>query len=317
MASLRHRVLASVRDRLLPIPINRTTLNGLYGLNLRDEAATEAFLKTRAEPVDPVVSSRDVVINQIGSELYRPSSRAIRASSGASTRAISTSRSPPASRRAAMPTIAISWTGSRRCRSTATRRCSRTCSTMTGSTWHSGPISATCAASRSRHASSIRADRRVFRPPFRAIAVPQPAVPARNARPAPLPVRRRRQLPDPAVPYTRITEYKHLTGQVHGKTSISYEFPQAMAIPTIHTAARERGPLQALRRAGRAARRGHFVGASEHTATTTWTGGRPGAGDLPPHDACSRPDKERGGGLRPLIVLATDSREPSGMANTC
>jgi UDP-galactopyranose mutase len=32
--------------------------------------------------------------------------------------------------------------------------------------------------------------------------------------------------PDPSVPYTRITEYKHLTGQVHRQTSITYEFPQ-------------------------------------------------------------------------------------------
>ena len=33
------------------------------------------------------------------------------------------------------------------------------------------------------------------------------------------------------MPYTRITEYKHLTGQVHPKTSISYEFPQAEGDP--------------------------------------------------------------------------------------
>jgi hypothetical protein len=31
--------------------------------------------------------------------------------------------------------------------------------------------------------------------------------------------------PSEDVPYTRITEYKHLTGQTHRKTSISYEFP--------------------------------------------------------------------------------------------
>jgi UDP-galactopyranose mutase len=31
--------------------------------------------------------------------------------------------------------------------------------------------------------------------------------------------------PSEDVPYTRITEYKHLTGQQHSKTSISYEFP--------------------------------------------------------------------------------------------
>ena len=31
--------------------------------------------------------------------------------------------------------------------------------------------------------------------------------------------------------YTRITEYKHLTGQVHAKTSITYEFPSAEGDP--------------------------------------------------------------------------------------
>jgi UDP-galactopyranose mutase len=37
--------------------------------------------------------------------------------------------------------------------------------------------------------------------------------------------------PDPQVPYTRITEYKHLTGQVHPKTSITYEYPSAEGDP--------------------------------------------------------------------------------------
>jgi UDP-galactopyranose mutase len=37
--------------------------------------------------------------------------------------------------------------------------------------------------------------------------------------------------PDETVPYTRITEYKHLTGQVHRQTSISYEFPQSHGDP--------------------------------------------------------------------------------------
>ena len=31
--------------------------------------------------------------------------------------------------------------------------------------------------------------------------------------------------PDEATPYTRITEYKHLTGQQHGSTSLTYEYP--------------------------------------------------------------------------------------------
>ena len=33
------------------------------------------------------------------------------------------------------------------------------------------------------------------------------------------------------VPYTRISEYKHLTGQVHPKTSITYEYPSAEGDP--------------------------------------------------------------------------------------
>ena len=37
--------------------------------------------------------------------------------------------------------------------------------------------------------------------------------------------------PAPETPYTRITEYKHLTGQQAARTSISYEFPQAEGDP--------------------------------------------------------------------------------------
>ena len=33
------------------------------------------------------------------------------------------------------------------------------------------------------------------------------------------------------MPYTRITEYKHLTGQSHAKTSITYEYPSAEGDP--------------------------------------------------------------------------------------
>jgi UDP-galactopyranose mutase len=37
--------------------------------------------------------------------------------------------------------------------------------------------------------------------------------------------------PSADVPYTRVTEYKHLTGQKHAKTSITYEFPAAEGDP--------------------------------------------------------------------------------------
>ncbi|WP_395672734.1 NAD(P)-binding protein, partial [Phenylobacterium sp.] len=65
-----HRVLASVQDKLVPIPINRTTLNALYGLNLRTDEEAEAYLKSRAEPVEKIRTSEDVVVNQVGRELY-------------------------------------------------------------------------------------------------------------------------------------------------------------------------------------------------------------------------------------------------------
>jgi UDP-galactopyranose mutase len=37
--------------------------------------------------------------------------------------------------------------------------------------------------------------------------------------------------PSEDVPYTRVTEYKHLTGQTAAKTSITYEFPSAEGDP--------------------------------------------------------------------------------------
>ena len=37
--------------------------------------------------------------------------------------------------------------------------------------------------------------------------------------------------PSPDVPYTRVTEFKHLTGQTHAKTSLCYEFPSAEGDP--------------------------------------------------------------------------------------
>ena len=63
-----HRVLASVDGRLVPIPINRTTLNRLYGLSL-DEAGAGAWLERVREPRDPIRTSEDVVLNSVGRDL--------------------------------------------------------------------------------------------------------------------------------------------------------------------------------------------------------------------------------------------------------
>ncbi|MBY0338297.1 MAG: UDP-galactopyranose mutase [Acetobacteraceae bacterium] len=65
-----HRVLASVDGKLVPIPINRTTLNLLYGLSLQTDAEAEAFLESRAEPVAELRTSEDMVVSKVGRELY-------------------------------------------------------------------------------------------------------------------------------------------------------------------------------------------------------------------------------------------------------
>ncbi|ATY34339.1 UDP-galactopyranose mutase [Sphingomonas psychrotolerans] len=65
-----HRVLAEVDGKLVPMPINRNTLNLLYGLDLETEEEAAAFLASRAEPVEVVRTSADVVISAVGRELY-------------------------------------------------------------------------------------------------------------------------------------------------------------------------------------------------------------------------------------------------------
>ncbi len=65
-----HRVRAKVRDILVPIPINRTTLNELFGLNLSSDEEAAEYLASRAEPVEDIKTSEDVVINAVGRELY-------------------------------------------------------------------------------------------------------------------------------------------------------------------------------------------------------------------------------------------------------
>jgi len=65
-----HRVIASVDGKLVPLPINRTTLNELYGLDLRTEEEAERFYAERAEPVEHVRTSEDVVVAKVGRDLY-------------------------------------------------------------------------------------------------------------------------------------------------------------------------------------------------------------------------------------------------------
>jgi UDP-galactopyranose mutase len=64
-----HRVHGVVEGRHYPFPINRDTLNQLYGLDL-DEREAEAFFENVREPREHVLTSEDVVLNSVGRDLY-------------------------------------------------------------------------------------------------------------------------------------------------------------------------------------------------------------------------------------------------------
>ena len=64
-----HRVLAQVGQQLLPIPININTVNSLYGLTL-DETTIQAYFDQVREPRAVISNSEDVVINTVGRDLY-------------------------------------------------------------------------------------------------------------------------------------------------------------------------------------------------------------------------------------------------------
>jgi len=64
-----HKVLAHVDGQLVPIPINLDTINKLYGLSL-NSFQMEEFLAARAEKIEQVRTSEDVVVGKVGRELY-------------------------------------------------------------------------------------------------------------------------------------------------------------------------------------------------------------------------------------------------------
>lgn len=65
-----HRVKACVDGMLVPMPINLDTINQIFGLTL-SSFEVKAFLESLAEPRHPIRTSEDVVISKIGPELYK------------------------------------------------------------------------------------------------------------------------------------------------------------------------------------------------------------------------------------------------------
>lgn len=64
-----HRVRSVLDGVIYPFPVNRDTLNRLYGLELDEEGAAQ-FLESVREPRNPIATSEDVVLNSVGRDLY-------------------------------------------------------------------------------------------------------------------------------------------------------------------------------------------------------------------------------------------------------
>jgi UDP-galactopyranose mutase len=64
-----HRVQAWVDGQLLPIPINLDTVNRMYGLNLTS-FELDGFFEKVAEHRDAIRTSEDVIVSKVGRELY-------------------------------------------------------------------------------------------------------------------------------------------------------------------------------------------------------------------------------------------------------
>lgn len=64
-----HRVLAMVDGQLMPIPINTKTINAFFGVSLSNQEA-ETFLDGRRINMDEIKNSRDVIVSKVGTELY-------------------------------------------------------------------------------------------------------------------------------------------------------------------------------------------------------------------------------------------------------
>ncbi len=65
-----HKVLAKVDGRLVPIPVNITTVNMLFGLDLKSEAEMKQWLEDNRIPIENPKDGEEAVISKVGTELY-------------------------------------------------------------------------------------------------------------------------------------------------------------------------------------------------------------------------------------------------------
>jgi UDP-galactopyranose mutase len=225
-----HRVLAQVDGMLVPIPINLDTINRLYNLNL-DSEGMEAFLAARRETPERIETSEDVVVAAVGRELYEKFFQGYtRKQWGLDPSQLSkgvTARIPTRTNRddryftdsfQKMPADGY------------TRMFERMLD-QPGITLRLGEDWATV----KREGRFKRVvftgpvdeyfDFRFGRLPYRSLRFDHVTEDRDWAQPVAVV-----NYPQ-TEEYTRVTEYKHLTGQTHAKTSLSYEYPSDIGDP--------------------------------------------------------------------------------------
>jgi len=227
-----HRVLAQVGDKQVPIPINRTTLNSLYGLSLKDEAETAAFLAARAEPVAVVRSSEDVVVSAVGRELYETFFRGYtRKQWGIDPSELDKSVTARVPTRTSTDDRYFTDTHQMMPRDGYTA--------MFEKMLDHPNIDLALGVDFAEAKQRFVYDRIVYTGPvdeyfgFRFGKLPYRSLEFRHV------IEEREwaqsvavvNYPEEAVPHTRITEYKHLTGQTAARTSLTYEYPSDVGDP--------------------------------------------------------------------------------------
>ena len=229
-----HRVRASVRDKLVPIPINRTTLNELFGLDLQTDEEAADYLASRAEPVEDIQTSEDVVINAVGRELYElffqgytrkqwgldPSELDKQVTSRIPTRTNTDDRyfsdkfqAMPKHGYTAMFERMLDHPLIEKRLGTDFREIKEQAFELADHIVFTGPV-------------DEYFDYRFGKLPYRSLKFDHRTLDEERHQDVAVV-----NYPSPDVPFTRISEYKHLTGQEHPKTTITYEYPSAEGDP--------------------------------------------------------------------------------------
>ena len=225
-----HRVKACVDGQLVPMPINLDTINQLYGLNLTAFQLDE-FLASVAEPRDQIRTSEDVVVSKVGRELYekffRGYTRKQWGLDPSELDASVTARVPTRTNRddryftdtyQAMPLHGYTRMFERMLNHPNIKIMLNTDYTEIqgvipyGEMIYTGPIDAFF-------------DYEYGKLPYRSLEFKFETHDVDQYQSAPV-----INYPNDYA-YTRVTEFKYLTGQVHPKTSIVYEYPQAEGDP--------------------------------------------------------------------------------------